>query len=119
MANLSEDWKPSRARMVLTWESHANRMVIHVDGGRPDAWRKEPYYAQIKRWAEAALRNRGQRRLGQRKAASSVLPDRELFAGRVGPGQAIAVMEKRGPEGVELFAQLIEDPAPPPAAASR
>ena len=32
---------------------------INVDPGRPDAWRKEPYYSALKRAAEGQIANRG------------------------------------------------------------
>jgi hypothetical protein len=108
MPNLPEHWKPSRSRIVLTWESHANRLVVNVDGGRPDAWRKEPYYSQIKKWAAAARRNRGELLLWQGKDAVAVLPDRELFVGPLRAGQTIVVVEKKVPGGVELEAKVID-----------
>ena len=67
-----------RSRMVLTWESHANRMVVNVDGGRPDAWKKPPYYADIKKWALQAVRNRGQLLVWQGKDVLKV-PSSALF----------------------------------------
>jgi hypothetical protein len=110
MPNLPEHWKPSRSRMVLTWESHANRMVINVDGGRPDAWKKEPYYAQIKKWAVAALKSRGQVLLWQGKDAFAILPNRDVFLGPLRVGQGVAIVERRAPGGaIELDAIVVED----------
>jgi hypothetical protein len=109
MPDLPEHWKPSRSRMVLTWESDANRMVINVDGGRPDAWKKEPYYAQIKKWAVAAVRSRGQILLWQGKEAFAILPNRDVFLGPLRTGQGIAIVERRGPGGaIELDAIVVE-----------
>ncbi|HEY7608990.1 MAG TPA: hypothetical protein VIF14_07140 [Alphaproteobacteria bacterium] len=113
MAKLPEHWKPSRSRIVLTWESHANRLVVNVDSGRPDAWRKEPYYSQIKTWAVAARRNRGELLLWQGKDAVVVLPDRDLFVGPLSAGQSIVVVEKKVPGGFELEARVVEAAAAP------
>lgn len=99
MGTLPEHWKPSQARFVLTWESDNNRMVVNVDPGRPDAWRKEPYYAQLKHWARVALRNKGQVLVWQGKDAVVVLPDRDVFLGPVRPGQAIVMRGRPGPDG--------------------
>lgn len=93
--------------MVLTWEGHANRMVINVDSGRPDAWRKEPYYAQIKRWALAAVRNRSQLLIWQGKDAIVVLPDREVFVGLLEAGKEIAIVGRPGPGGVGLEVEVV------------
>jgi hypothetical protein len=46
---LGEDWRPDRAKFVLTQIKH--QLIILVDPGFPDAWRKAPYFAQIKAWS--------------------------------------------------------------------
>ncbi len=109
MPNVAEHWKPSRARMVLTWESHANRLVVNVDPSRPDAWRKEPYYGEIKRWALAAVNNRGQLLVWQGKDAVAILPDRDVFLGPVRQGQAIVVLGRPAPDGSGLSVEVRED----------
>jgi hypothetical protein len=48
--SLGEDWRPERSKFLLTREA-GGRLVIHCDPGVPSAWRREPYYAQIKAWA--------------------------------------------------------------------
>jgi len=58
-AALDERWKPANAKLIVTFEDHANEILIHVDPDRPDAWRREPFYSQICRWARAAVRTRG------------------------------------------------------------
>ena len=55
---LDERWKPCNAKLIVTFEDHADEILIHVDPDRPDAWRREPYYSQICRWARAAARTR-------------------------------------------------------------
>src|SRR5687767_4771453 len=54
---LTEAWKPAHCRIVLDYEPHATRIVVHVDSGRSDAWRREPYYSEIKQWALRASQN--------------------------------------------------------------
>jgi hypothetical protein len=50
-------WRPRDSRMVLNFQAEQNRTVVHVDPGRPDAWRKPPYRAALQavatRMAEA------------------------------------------------------------------
>jgi hypothetical protein len=43
--DLDDRWKPSTSKLLVTFEADANRIVIHVDPTRPDAWRKEPFYS--------------------------------------------------------------------------
>jgi hypothetical protein len=40
-------WRPRDSRMVLAFQAAENRTVVHVDPGRPDAWRKPPYRAEL------------------------------------------------------------------------
>ena len=48
-AALDDKWRPDNASFVIA----ANEMNIYVDvdPAKPDAWRKEPYYSQIKAWS--------------------------------------------------------------------
>jgi hypothetical protein len=49
--DMGEHWKPSRCKMVVVLEEHVNELVIHTDPARPQAWRREPFLADIGRWA--------------------------------------------------------------------
>lgn len=53
---LGEHWRPSRCKMVVALEEHANALVIYVDPSRPHAWRHEPFYSEIRQWARTAAR---------------------------------------------------------------
>ncbi|MEH6487122.1 hypothetical protein [Hyphomonas oceanitis] len=105
---IGEEWKPSQCRMVLTFEDHANRIVIHVDRGRANAWTKEPYYSQIKNWAVRAAAVRGQVVVWQGLDAIIVLPNTDKNLGRVRDDQLIITSEKRTPQGVVLDAVLMD-----------
>ena len=52
--SLDDHWKPSRCKIVVVREDDQNAIVIHVNSDRPHAWREEPFYTEICRWAEAA-----------------------------------------------------------------
>jgi hypothetical protein len=51
-APLDARWRPDRAGFVLHPGPNPSEVEIVVDPGRPDAWRSEPYYSQIKQWAD-------------------------------------------------------------------
>jgi hypothetical protein len=53
---LDECWKPSKSKLVVAFAEHPYAVAIHVDAGSPNAWRKEPFYSQIRRWAVLAAR---------------------------------------------------------------
>jgi hypothetical protein len=40
--------------MVITNAGEGKGLAIRCDPGYPNAWRKEPYYAQILQWVKAA-----------------------------------------------------------------
>ena len=48
--SLDESWKPSNAGFVLH-DPAPYAMLASVDADRPDSWRQEPYYSQLKEWA--------------------------------------------------------------------
>ena len=50
--NLDEAWRPNEAGFIVN--SDPQRVVIHVDRGNPDAWRREPYLSTIKLWSKRA-----------------------------------------------------------------
>jgi hypothetical protein len=52
-------WRPDVAGFVLRLEPNGTTLCIDVDFDRPDAWRAEPYYSQIKLWSEIMPKNEG------------------------------------------------------------
>lgn len=78
--HISDDWRPSKCRMVVKFERE--RIVIHVDKDRRDAWRREPWNAQIRRWAKAAMAKGGEVLVWEGRDAILVFPTGER---RLGP----------------------------------
>jgi hypothetical protein len=113
-AALDERWAPTRSKMVLAYdEVHAPRLSVHVDPARPDAWRKEPYYSQIKRWAIAAAAQRGQVIVWQGRSTVAALPDRDKDLGEVRSDQFIITSTRQGPQDTTLDVFVVDghDPA--------
>lgn len=48
-ARLGEQWRPSKAKFVLT--TSKDGIEVRCDPGFPDAWRREPYATGIRQWA--------------------------------------------------------------------
>jgi hypothetical protein len=94
--------------MVLRYEKHEDRIVVHVDPDRPGAWRREPFYSEIKSWAIAAAQHQGQVIVWQGPNAIAVLPDRETNLGPVRQGQLIIYAERTGPFGPEIEAIVVD-----------
>jgi len=104
-AELGEEWRPSRSRIVLVSEQDGNRIVAHVDPQRPDAWRRAPYYGQLKDWAARSVRFRGQVIAAVGRRMHMIFPDRDVDLGEVGLDELIVVDEVPTPLGMRLEAR--------------
>jgi hypothetical protein len=49
---LGPEWFPARCKMMIV--PMADRIIINVDPAFPGAWRREPNYSQLVRWAQRA-----------------------------------------------------------------
>jgi hypothetical protein len=106
------NWKPSHSKLVLVSELGGSRIAAHVDPQRPDAWRREPYYSQLKRWAAAVVPHRGQvvACIGQR--TFMIFPDRDVDLGIVGDDDRIITGERETPLGIHLEAYKLHNDDP-------
>jgi hypothetical protein len=95
--DLDERWKPSKSKLLVSFEADKDRVVIHVDPARPDAWRKEPFYSQIRRWGVLAPKEQQQVIVWEGRKAIAVLPNREKDLGEVRVDQLIISTARRGP----------------------
>lgn len=96
--DLGEEWKPSKSKIVLTLEK-GNVIGVYVDPGRADAWRKEPYHSQIRRWAAEAAGKRGQVIVWEGRNVVALLPGGDKRLGPVPDGHHIVFSTRRGPGG--------------------
>lgn len=58
MPALGENWRPSVSRLVIGFEGGTKAMLIQVDPDRPEAWKRAPYYQQLKEWSRRAVAGR-------------------------------------------------------------
>jgi hypothetical protein len=100
MPGLGDEWKPTQSKMVVAVHGkNGSRMTVHVDPQRPDAWRAEPYHMNFRRWAKTE----GMTILvAVGSHYYTVLPDRDVDLGIVGPDEMVLIEEHRMPYGVEL-----------------
>lgn len=103
---LGPEWKPDKAKFVLSFLPTLPFLDILVDPSVPNAWREPPYITQIKQWAVEGPA-RGQFvlvRIGPRLIA--VLPDREVDLGHVDSQAPLAVSRELGPTGVRYDVEV-------------
>ena len=106
--HIGDHWRPAESRMVVSLATDARRMVIYVDPDRPDAWRKEPFYSDIKNWSRAAERNQGQIMVAQGLNMIAVTPDGETDLGPVRDDQLVITRRVRGADGIS-FQHIVVD----------
>ena len=88
---LGPDWKPDRSRFVLTMDPGTRWLFAQVDPGAAQAWRKQPYLDQFRRWAAAGGKpvivfvNR---------LATAVMADHDVALGTIGPEERLVMREE-------------------------
>jgi hypothetical protein len=105
-----EAWRPNQSHMVVTFKSGPNYPFIHVDPGYPDAWRKEPFYSQIRQWAVDLAKSDGVVLVGVNHYLTVVFPVGEKYLGIVPPDKVIATGQRATPRGIEYIAVLRDRP---------
>jgi hypothetical protein len=99
---LGPEWKPERAKFALVKTDRGRRLTALVDPGFPSAWRRAPYYENLKHWAVQAASRLPELYLvdvlvGVRSIV--ILPDRDVELGTLGPDEAIHVEYRSTPAG--------------------
>ena len=110
---LGPEWKPDKAKMVLSLDPVTRNMNVQVDPGQPAAWRREPYLGQLRRWAAASLPQKRHVLVHLDKATTVVLPDRDVPLGVMEPGDRVVTRERMTPAGMVVEVERV-----PPGAAS-
>lgn len=110
--DVGEHWHPAKCKMVIVAELDGERIGIHVDPGRPAAWRAQPYYDEIKRMAEAAAAQNMQVIVSTGGRAIAILPDRDVDLGVVEPDERIVtgIVVDRGARRYEALKIKADDP---------
>ena len=91
---LGPEWKPERAKFALVKTEAGRRLTVLVDPGYPSAWRRSPYYENLKQWAEMAARRSPDLHIVDVMIGTRcivILPDRDVDIGQLGPGEMIQV----------------------------
>ncbi|HVL73869.1 MAG TPA: hypothetical protein VM434_18510 [Beijerinckiaceae bacterium] len=104
---LGPEWKPEKSKMVLTLDPATRFLMVQVDPGSAAAWKREPYYGQLKQWAAAGLAERRHVVVFLNTSATVVLPDRDVPVGTIGPGDRITVRERLTAQGPRLEVEKV------------
>jgi hypothetical protein len=115
---LGDEWRPGRARLALVKTEAGHRLTALVDPGYPGAWRRSPYYENLKRWAVEAAQKWPELYLvdvmiGQRCIV--ILPDREIDVGLLDPGESVRLQGRMVNSRLVLEVDKVRDSVAAPA----
>jgi hypothetical protein len=85
---LGEAWRPDRCKLVI-WTDHAGRIVVDPDPAHPQAWRREPFYSQIKAWSARTGPDWHEVLIRVGERVIMVFPEAEIDLGSLQPGRRI------------------------------
>jgi hypothetical protein len=107
--DLGPEWRPSTAGFALRLDSDGVAMWVDVDPERPGAWRREPYYGQIKRWSGAIRRSAGVVLVHDGPGVFVIFPEAELYIHSPPPGARFEAGYRAGIGGARPWARVLED----------
>jgi len=98
-AEMPDDWRPDRARFVLSVYPPNGFIYGQVDPGAPGAWRRAPYYDRLRGMARALLSQRRHIIMFAGDDATLVMPDEPLPLGRMSAADNFRIEQTFGPKG--------------------
>ena len=110
-SGLSPEWQPSIPKMMLYYEGA--RLCVRVDPPHADAWRREPYYSQLRECSRNALESQQQVVVYIRKRTIVVLPDKDVDLGDLEVGNQIWFGAQKTPRGKTWYAAKVPAGVPP------
>jgi hypothetical protein len=92
--------------MVITRDKAG--VYIHVDPARPDAWRKEPYYSDLKVWASRFVQRDLVTLVFVGDNVTAILPHRDKIMGRQNARSSVRLVKRAGPQGPEYDVEVYD-----------
>jgi hypothetical protein len=104
---MAKEWRPDRSKLVVIADEDPDQMLVLVDPGTPDAWRREPYHSLLRKRAAQALRAGGSVIVVVNGKATLLLANGEQFLGAVDSGDKVVVTQVPEPGGVRLDVKVL------------
>ena len=96
---IPEDWKPEKSKFVLTIFPGNGFLYVQVDPGAPQAWRRAPYFEQLKKIA-GEFNARGKHVIvSVNDFATLILPTGPVTLGAMSAKDHFRIEQTFGPEG--------------------
>jgi hypothetical protein len=96
---MTAEWRPDRARFVLSIYPANGFIYGQVDPGSPDSWRRAPYFDALRRIAKTLLEEKRHVIMFVDESATLVMPDDVLPLGRMTPEESFRIEPAFGPKG--------------------
>lgn len=97
--NVPDVWKPDRSRIVLTIFPGNGFLYAQVDPGSPQAWRKAPYYDDLRRMAKRLNAENRHVIVFVGDIATLIMPDEAVSLGKMSAEDNFRVEPAFGPKG--------------------
>ncbi|GJE76361.1 CxxCxxCC domain-containing protein [Methylorubrum suomiense] len=108
---MGPEWRPDRAKMVLSLDPVTRFMNVQVDPGQANSWKRAPYHDQLRRWAAASLPLQRYVLVHTGAVTTVVLPDRDVPLGSFGPGDRLVARERMTPTGLTADVEKVRGSA--------
>ena len=105
--SMPQEWKPEICKMVLSIYPSTGFIYVQVDPGTPFAWRKEPYFSQLKVMAERLLRDRRHVLVFVNRDATLIMPTGPVTIGKMSPQDGFTVRETFTDKGKHYVAERV------------
>ena len=102
---LGDLWRPNVAGFVLREEGRS--LYVDCDPDHKGAWRRAPYYHQIKLWSEVIRSGVGMVSV-EDHGIYVIFPEKDLYLGRLPFGALIEAGYLKTPRGAKPWARLAE-----------
>ena len=96
---MPDEWRPDRARFVLTVYPTNGFVYGQADLGSPGAWRRAPYYDRLRAMAKALLEQRRHLLMFVGDQATLVMPDEDVPLGKMTAEDNFRIEPVFGPKG--------------------
>jgi hypothetical protein len=96
---MPDEWRPDRARFVLSVFPTTGFVYGQVDPGSPGAWRRAPYYERLRAMAKTLLEQQRHLLMFVGEQATLVMPDEDVPLGKMTAEDSFRIEPDFGPKG--------------------
>ena len=100
----SEDWRPSKSKLVAMIEPFGGGLEVYVDPGRPNAWRDKPFISKLRSVALAMEGGGAFIAIYVGNRATVLLGEREITVGVLAEDEVVVC------DGIDVFKLKRDDP---------